>query len=166
MICSGKASAFRRWKDGRQPGRSPSQRRAAQLARARGFALRVRRELTRLGIPGDFDVTLTDDAEIARLNRDFRGKDAPTDVLSFPWQSDSETIAAAGGAMAGFLGDIVISVETAQSNAAAENHPVETEIYQLILHGALHLAGYDHATDHGEMNAIELRLRRALGIEG
>lgn len=75
---------------------------------------------------------------------------------------------AAAGAeeMAGFLGDIVISVETAQRNARAENHSLETELRQLILHGALHLAGYDHATDKGEMNEIELRLRCSLEIEG
>lgn len=167
MICSGKGNAFRRWNDEHWPGRTRSRRKAGQLARVRSFALRVRTELKRLGISGDFDVTLTGDAEIAQLNREFRGKDAPTDVLSFPWRADSETAASLEGrAGAAFLGDIVISIETAQCNAAGEGHPVEIEIDQLILHGALHLAGYNHATDSGEMNAVEWRLRRALGIEG
>lgn len=138
-----------------------------QLPRLRQFARRVQNELKKLGLKdADFDVTLTDDSEIAKLNREFRGKDAPTDVLSFAWRNGGKAPEFEGGEMAGFLGDIVISVETARCNAATEKHSLETEIRQLILHGALHLAGYDHAVDQGEMNEVELRLRRALGIEG
>ena len=142
--------------------------RKGQLPRLRQFALRVQNELKKLGLKdADFDVTLTDNPGIARLNREFRGKDTPTDVLSFPWRNDGEAPEFEGdNEMAGFLGDIVISVETARCNAAAERHSLETEIRQLILHGALHLAGYDHAIDQGEMNEVELRLRRSLGIEG
>lgn len=142
--------------------------RKGQLPRLRQFVRRVQNELKKLGLQeADFDVTLTDDSEIAKLNREFRGKDTPTDVLSFPWRNDGGAPEFEGGnEMAGFLGDIVISVETARCNAAAERHSFETEIRQLILHGALHLAGYDHAIDQGEMNEVELRLRRVLGIEG
>jgi rRNA maturation RNase YbeY len=65
-----------------------------------------------------------------------------------------------------FLGDIVISAATARRNAAAEGHSTTTEIRWLIVHGFLHLLGYDHETDHGEMEALELTLRRKMGISG
>lgn len=109
-----------------------------------------------------FDVTLVDDAAIALLNAQFRRKRGPTDVLSFP--SEDETPGAPG--YEGFAGDVVISLETAQRNATAERHSLDTELRQLILHGALHLAGYDHEADQGEMNELELNLRQSLGIEG
>lgn len=139
-----------------------------QMSRTRKFAARLHVQLERMGLGcGDFDVMLTDDAMIAKLNREFRGKDAPTDVLSFPWRDDTGGAGVTGDkSLASFLGDIVISVETAQGNALAEGHSLEIEIHQLILHGALHLVGYDHVTDCGEMNEIELRLRRQLGIQG
>lgn len=119
--------------------------------------------------PQRFDVTLVDDAEIKRLNAAFRGKTAPTDVLSFPWDNSKPVVPGAEGhseELSGFLGDIVISVETARRNALREGHALRVEIQQLMLHGALHLRGYDHETDDGEMNALELRLRRQFGIEG
>ncbi|MGH9377579.1 MAG: rRNA maturation RNase YbeY [Terriglobia bacterium] len=136
--------------------------------RMRRFAARLRAKLKLIGVAdGDFDLMLTDDAGIAKLNREFRGKDAPTDVLSFPWRDNVDGAGMAGGKeLAGFLGDIVISIDTARGNALAEGHSLEVEIHQLILHGALHLVGYDHVADNGEMNEIELRLRRELGIEG
>ncbi len=128
--------------------------------------LKVARELHLAG--RRFDVTLVDDRETKRLNRIFRKKTAPTDVLSFPWNDGAEAAppAMAAKEFAGFLGDIVISVETARRNARREKHSLETEILQLILHGLLHLLGYDHETDDGEMNRLELELRRRLGIEG
>jgi len=115
-----------------------------------------------------FDVALVDDDETERLNRIFRKRTAPTDVLSFPWTDGAEAAppAVAAKEFAGFLGDIVISVETARRNARREKHSLETEILQLILHGLLHLLGYNHETDDGEMNRLELNLRRRLGIEG
>lgn len=67
---------------------------------------------------------------------------------------------------AGFLGDVVISVETAKRSAGAEGHPTSTELKWLILHGILHLLGMDHETDHGEMTALELALRTRLGVDG
>lgn len=119
--------------------------------------------------PQRFDVTLVDDAEIKRLNAAFRGKAAPTDVLSFSWENSMSFVPGAEGhseGLSGFLGDIVISVETARQSALREGHSLHVEIQQLMLHGALHLRGYDHEIDNGEMNALELRLRRQFGIEG
>jgi probable rRNA maturation factor len=89
-----------------------------------------------------------------QLNRQFRGVDKATDVLSFP----------AGGPDELELGDIAISVETAAAQAHANGLSLDDEIAQLILHGLLHLSGYDHETDKGEMNRLELKLRRKLGI--
>ena len=114
--------------------------------------------------PRRFDVTLVDDVEIRKLNRRFRGKDAPTDVLSFTCQNQGGC--ARPWRRPAFLGDIVISTWAARRNAKAEGHSIETELFQLILHGVLHLQGYDHAADAGEMDALELRLRARLGIEG
>lgn len=109
-----------------------------------------------------FDVTLVDDDEIARLNRMFRGKSGPTDVLSFPW---ADGTGPNPEKTTSFLGDIIISVPAARRSAADEEHSVETEIDQLILHGLLHLLGYDHEKDRGEMNTLELDMRRRLRIE-
>ena len=126
---------------------------------------------------------------MARLNAIYRGMASPTDVLSFPWRPGREgsiklpartsSPCAAGGRqtnpekfepgaafpeLSNFLGDIVISAETARRNARREGHSNPNEIRWLILHGVLHLLGYDHASDHGEMTALELSLRVRLGI--
>jgi len=95
-------------------------------------------------------VCLVSDAEIARLNRTYRGKDGATDVLSFPAD--------------GTGGDIAISPAAARRNARSLGRSVPEELRVLILHGVLHLAGYDHETDEGEMERRELQLRRRLGI--
>jgi probable rRNA maturation factor len=92
------------------------------------------------------------------LNSLFRGKDGTTDVLSFPYEPDEFDPDQAN------LGDIVISAEQAKKQAAESGFDLETEIKQLVLHGLLHLCGYDHETDNGEMNARELELRDKLGI--
>ncbi|MGH9325100.1 MAG: rRNA maturation RNase YbeY [Terriglobia bacterium] len=110
-----------------------------------------------------FDVTLVSDARMRRLNQVFRGKSATTDVLSFPWNDRTEMANGKGG---GFLGDIVISALAARRSALVEGHSIAIEMKQLILHGLLHLLDYDHETDDGEMNELELDLRRRLGIEG
>lgn len=101
-------------------------------------------------------VLLTDDKEMQRLNRDFRGKDKPTDVLSFP---------AAESGRARVAGDLAISVETAAREAARRDHSLDLELRVLLLHGVLHLAGYDHETDSGEMARKENLLRKKLGLE-
>jgi probable rRNA maturation factor len=105
-----------------------------------------------------FNVVLVYDRKMRELNNDFRGKNATTDVLSFPFEADEFE------ANTNFLGDIVISVEQAAKQAAENDLTLETEIKQLILHGVLHLCGYDHETDKGEMNRRELELRRILEI--
>src|SRR5437764_7666323 len=104
-------------------------------------------------------VAFVSDRAMSGLNRRWRGKRGTTDVLSFPSAQD-EFERLEGST----LGDVVISVEQARRQAAAHNLSFETEVRQLILHGLLHLCGYDHETDAGEMNRLELRLRRRLGI--
>ena len=104
-------------------------------------------------------VAFVSDRAMRELNRRWRGKAGTTDVLSFP-AGDEEF----GGAEGASLGDVVISAEQAARQAAAHGLGFENEVEQLILHGLLHLCGYDHETDRGEMNALELRLRRRLGI--
>ena len=87
-----------------------------------------------------------------RLNRSYRRRDRSTDVLAFP--GDGQTL----------LGDIVVSVPYAAREATRRGDPVLREVDRLLLHGFLHLMGYDHEVDHGEMDALEARLRRELGI--
>ena len=99
------------------------------------------------------------DRAMRELNRRWRGKRGTTDVLSFP--SGQEEFEKGEGLS---LGDVVVSVEQAARQAAEHGLDFEGEVQQLILHGLLHLCGYDHETDGGEMNALELRLRRRLGI--
>ena len=134
------------------------------LAALRAYVRRVRSVL-KMG-KEDFNVCFVDDDEICRLNSLYRGKQVPTDVLSFPWQAEAESgnEPPEAGEFEGFWGDIVISVETAARNARAEGHSAEAEIRWLILHGALHLLGYDHETDQGEMTILELTLRESLGL--
>ncbi len=105
-------------------------------------------------------IAFVSDLKMRRLNRDFRGKNVTTDVLSFPFEPDEFS----GAENALNLGDIVISAEQADRQASENNLSLETEISQLILHGILHLCGYDHETDNGKMNNLELKLRDKLGI--
>jgi probable rRNA maturation factor len=99
-------------------------------------------------------IAFVSDKTIRQLNRQFRGIDRATDVLSFPADDSEKTN----------LGDIAISVETAAKQARENGLKFDEEVAQLILHGLLHLSGYDHETDNGEMNRLELRMRRRLGI--
>ena len=111
---------------------------------------------------------LVDDPTIRRLNCAFRGQDRPTDVLSFPWRNGSapsKSGRAREPELGAYLGDIVISAESARRNARDEGHPTGREILWLILHGALHLLGYDHERDSGEMNRLERRLRARLSVD-
>ena len=138
---------------------------AVDLPAARACARRLSR-LLRLG-KREFNVGIVDDREIRRLNSTFRGKPRATDVLSFPWSQGAEggKRSAVGSEFKGFLGDIVISTPAARHNARAEGHSTRIEICRLILHGVLHLLGYDHETDQGEMSALEQSLRRRMAIE-
>ena len=126
---------------------------------------------------GSFGVRFASDREMRRLNHRFRGKDQPTDVLSFPGGGAAETGTPPGGRhvegrhlegrhlegrhLEGrHLGDVVISVPTARRQALAAGHSAERELQLLLLHGVLHCLGYDHETDEGEMERLERRLRR------
>lgn len=113
------------------------------------FATRVQREL---GIAGEVNIGITSNREMQKLNRTFRKKNKPTDVLSFP------------SVTPGVAGDIAISLEIAAENADELGHPLATEVKILILHGMLHLAGYDHETDEGEMHEREATLRKKLKL--
>ncbi len=115
------------------------------------FLNRVR---TTIGLEGNVDVLLTSDAELKRLNRTFRRKNKPTDVLSFPAASQPGLPPAHQHA-----GDLAISLDTAARQAAHFHHPLETELRILLLHGLLHLSGLDHETDGGEMATQESELR-------
>ena len=96
----------------------------------------------------EFSVVFVSDKTMRRYNRDYRGFDKPTDVLSFQGEN-------------GYLGDILISAETAYNQARRSGTlSFESNLHRLILHGLLHLKGYDHETDDGEMRAIEQRFRR------
>jgi probable rRNA maturation factor len=97
-------------------------------------------------------IAFVSDSSIRKLNQQFRGVDKATDVLSFPADEPDN------------LGDVAISVDTAAKQAKENDLQFDNEIAQLILHGLLHLSGYDHETDNGEMNRLELRLRKKLGI--
>lgn len=118
------------------------------------------RVLRKIGVRGaGATVVFVSDRAMRELHRRFRGRRGTTDVLSFPSeQAEFEKSTSAT------LGDVVISVERAAAQAAEHELSFEREVEQLILHGMLHLCGYDHETDDGEMNALELRLRRRLGI--
>jgi len=121
-------------------------RRRVDVSRLR----RVLRSAARaLRVSGEVALVLAGDRTLHRLNRDYRGKDTPTDVLSFP------------GEEAG-LGDIVISVPTAERNARRLGRTLPQEIDVLALHGFLHVLGYDHETDDGAMDRLEQRLRRRI----
>jgi probable rRNA maturation factor len=105
-----------------------------------------------------FTVAFISDRKMRELNKKFRGKNKTTDVLSFPFETEEFE------AETNNLGDVVISLETAIRQAKENNLSLETEVKQLILHGLLHLCGYDHETDNGEMNKRELELRENLEI--
>lgn len=112
-----------------------------------------------VGLAAPVSVLLSTDAELKRLNRTFRGKNKPTDVLSFPADAIPGLPAAHQHA-----GDLAISLETAARQAERFGHDLQGELKILILHGLLHLAGLDHETDAGEMAARELDLRTRLRL--
>jgi probable rRNA maturation factor len=120
--------------------------------RVRALSLFAAKAQRALGLSGEVNVRITSNRELQDLNRRFRRKNKPTDVLSFP--SDLPKLA----------GDIAISAEIAAANAADMGHSTEAELRILILHGLLHLAGYDHETDNGAMQARETKLRQQLGL--
>ena len=122
------------------------------------FYERVQRELG--FAPESVAIQLISDDAMARLNETYRKKQGPTDVLSFPANGQRPVKGAE------YIGDIAISPETARRNARRYSRSLPTEMRILILHGMIHLAGFDHETDHGEMDRLELRLRKRLRIAG
>lgn len=104
-------------------------------------------------------IVFVSDGAIRKLNHQFRGQDYVTDVLSFP--HEAETFEHENQSS---LGEVVISVQRAAAQAKQDRLSFSNEVEQLILHGLLHLCGYDHETDHGEMNRLELKLRTKLRI--
>jgi probable rRNA maturation factor len=148
------------------------------------FLARARRALR---LPaGAVTVCFVTDSEIARWNGAYRGKNRPTDVLSFPTDEDqrrmrqrkakgrskrrfssasSHSLSAAAASGTPYLGDIAIAPRIALRNSQRLGRALDDELRILILHGMLHLMGYDHETDSGQMDRRELRLRRALGLK-
>jgi probable rRNA maturation factor len=119
---------------------------------ARALSLFATRAQHALGLPGEVNIYVTSSREMQDLNRRYRRKNKPTDVLSFPSR------------VPGVAGDIAISLEIAAANAADIGHSLATEVKVLILHGLLHLAGHDHETDGGEMLARETAMRLELKL--
>jgi probable rRNA maturation factor len=154
------------------------------------FLARVREQLRLNG--AEITIALVTDKSIAQMNETYRHKKGPTDVLSFPSDASPRRIGAGHGSRAGnrpavrrqgtaftapnktkktasvseehFLGDIAIAPATARRNAKKFRRTLPSELQILILHGVLHLLGYDHETDNGQMTRIENRLRRKLGL--
>jgi probable rRNA maturation factor len=120
---------------------------AAELRRFGAKALKL------IGMGGEVAILVTTNRRIRELNRSYRRKDHATDVLSFP-----------GDSKLGHTGDIAISAEIAQVNSTKLRHSLAVELKVLILHGILHLGGYDHESDRGEMEGLEDHLRARLGL--
>ena len=145
-----------------------NRQRAARLARRplESFLRRVKNEL---GLDeASLTVCLVSDAEIARMNEKFRKKKGPTDVLSFPTVARRRPVRLRRGSRpvksGEYLGDIAISPSTARRYAKKNGRTLSSELRVLILHGVLHLLGYDHETDHGQMDKIEQKLRKRFGL--
>jgi probable rRNA maturation factor len=131
-------------------------RRTIDVDRWRDFAEKA---LSAMDVDAGVTIAFVSDRSIQELNRRFREKNRPTDVLSFPSeQSDFELRTGKN------LGDVVISLDRAAEQALEHGLELDQEISQLLLHGLLHLNGYDHETDNGEMNRLEIQLRDQLGI--
>ena len=125
-------------------GSSPRLTRNEVLAFARKVLLAAGEEI------GEISIAFVNDRAMRALNRKFRGKNRTTDVLTFPGDDACE---------------IVISVDRAKRQAVEERHSLATELRYLLLHGILHGLGYDHETDHGEMNRLEVLVREKVGLD-
>ena len=134
---------------------NPFVRSALKLRELRGFVSRAK---TAIGLHGEVSAFLATDGTIRTLNREFRKKDKATDVLSFP--VDAEHLHDAPRQ----AGDLAISLDTARKQAAEHGHTLQIEVKILLLHGLLHLAGYDHETDKGRMARREKILREQFDL--
>ena len=113
-------------------------------------------------VPGDLSIVLTNDRQLRQLNRDYLGFDTTTDVLSFPASElDPETGAS-------YLGDVLVSIPRAEKQAQTAGHPLEAEVQLLVVHGVLHLIGYDHATpsEKEKMWAAQAQVLESIGLAG
>ena len=152
----------------------PKRSDASRSATLRGQRIPSRQTLARflreaqagVKLRGHVSVLLTTDVAIRRLNRQYRGKNKATDVLSFPAYvtRDPKSEGPREPAPERIVGDLAISVHTARKQADALGHTLAVEVRVLMLHGLLHLAGYDHETDDGEMARLEERLRAKLRL--
>jgi len=131
-----------------------SRREIAEFVRKVLIALRVDDDINEVSI------AIVDDDAMRTLNRQFRKRNKTTDVLTFPADASDADPQAHGRP----LGDIVISADQARRQAADQRHSLPTEVRYLILHGILHALGYDHETDDGEMNALEVEVRGTVGL--
>ncbi len=137
-----------------------NRQRAARIERDQ-LAEIARYALALIGKPeSGVTIAFVRDRAIRKLNRQFRRRDRATDVLSFPAREKDYL----GNDYLGndYLGDVVISTDTAMKQAQEAGFTFEREVSELLIHGLLHLCGYDHETDNGEMNRMELKLRRKL----
>jgi probable rRNA maturation factor len=130
-------------------------RSALKMRELRGFLSKAK---SAVKLRGEVSVLLTGDETIRTLNRDFRKKDKATDVLSFPADAEHPSAAAKQA------GDLAISLDTARRQAEEHGHSLQVEVKILMLHGLLHLAGYDHETDKGQMARKENALRKELNL--
>ncbi len=130
----------------------------AGAVRAPGLAAWLRR-VAPARARGGMTVAIVPDGRVQRLNRQYRRKDAPTDVLSFPSDDGDRP-----GPDGRYLGDVVIAAGVARRQAKDAGHSLQTELRVLALHGLLHLLGYDHETDDGQMSRLERRLRARGGL--
>jgi len=121
-----------------------------------GLTRFVRSAQAAVGLRGEVEVLLASDKTLRRLNREWRGKDKPTDVLSFPAMKEMAAV---------YGGDLAVSLETAQRQAHDHGHSLRDEVRILLLHGLLHLAGMDHEVDGGEMAEREAELRKRLRLK-
>jgi probable rRNA maturation factor len=127
---------------------------ALKLRELRGFLSRAK---SSIGLHGEVSVLLGTDATIRTLNRNYRKKDKTTDVLSFP-------VGEFHGEAPKQAGDLAISLDTAEKQAEEHGHSLQIEVKILLLHGLLHLAGYDHEADKGQMARKESALRKELDL--
>jgi probable rRNA maturation factor len=133
---------------------------AAKLPSARLLSRFLAEAQAAVRLRGEVTVFLTTDRALRNLNRRFRGKNKPTDVLSFPVADLLQSSKPAER----IAGDVAISVETARCQSVKQGHALSIELKVLILHGLLHLAGYDHESDAGQMHRREQTLRARLGL--
>jgi probable rRNA maturation factor len=135
-------------------------RRPASDVRPRAIGLFARRLQDEVASGRHFDCLITGDGELRKLNREFRGKDYATDVLSFPARDEGGLV----GRRSRGIGDIAISLARARAQGREYGHPTEMEIRILMLHGVLHLLNMDHETDGGRMARTEKRWRTRLAL--